>query len=80
MAQRLPGAPALPPRRSSALCAAHVGPRVPAVTGLPCEPLWSLVQEVLSLGRSPNHEETSALIRRFYTGRAFKWVVSPCFT
>lgn len=61
-------------------CCPRGPPRVPAVTSFPREPFWSLVQEVLSLGRSPNQEETSGLIRRLYTGRAFKWVVSPCFT
>lgn len=79
MAQRLPSAPALP-RCRPLVCVLPTWPRVPAMTSFPCEPLWSLVQEVLSLGRSPNHEEMSGLIRRFYTGRAFKWVVSPCFT
>ena len=68
------------PRCRPLVCVLPTWPRVPAMTSFPCEPLWSLVQEVLSLGRSPNHEEMSGLIRRFYTGRAFKWVVSPCFT
>lgn len=45
------GPPALPLCRCSGLGAAHVAPRVPAVTSSR-EPFWSLVQEVLSLEKS----------------------------